>query len=201
MRSSTHPSLTTPLRQHSNSLGVFQQTVKVKNSDGVYPAEIVHVDEDHDIALLKVPGQFKPLPVSNGDVELGEAVFTIGFPDIDLQGIAPKYTDGKISSLAGIKDDPKEYQISVPVQPGNSGGPLVDMNGNVVGIVSAKLNSSAALRLSGDLPQNVNYAVKGKCLNDFLGQFPELKLNLIKSTASDSVVQSAQQSVAIVLAY
>ncbi len=175
--------------------------VKVKNSSGIYPAEIVKIDPEDDLALLKVSGQFKPLPISKGNAQLGEAVFTIGFPDIILQGIQPKYTDGKISSLAGIRDDPKDYQISVPVQPGNSGGPLVDMNGNVVGIVEAKLDFAAALDVSGDLPQNVNYAIKSKYLDDFLEQCPEVKLGSALSAATNTVVSSAQQSVAIVLVY
>lgn len=197
--------------------------VKVKNASGVYSAEVVHVDRDNDLAILKVSGKSKPLPISKDDAQLGEAVFTIGFPNIEVQGTEPKYTDGKISSLTGIRDDPKNYQISVPVQPGNSGGPLVDMNGNVVGVIVAKLNDLVALSSSGDLPQNVNYAIKDKYLNDFLGQFPEIQLNSEDSanttntifsilgsafkanssnpTSSDNVVQSVQQSVAIVLVY
>lgn len=175
--------------------------VKVKSSSGVYSAEVVHADRDNDLALLKVSGKFNFLSVSKEDAQLGEAVFTIGFPNIVVQGTEPKYTDGKISSLAGIRDDPRNYQISVPVQPGNSGGPLVDMSGNVVGVIVAKLNDIAALSSSGNLPQNVNYAIKGKYLNDFLGQFSEIKLNSTKPVSSENVVQSAQQSVAMVLVY
>jgi S1-C subfamily serine protease len=62
-----------------------------------------------------------------------------------LQGFAPKLAKGEIASLSGIQDDPRYFQISVPVQPGNSGGALVDGNGNVVGMVSAKLSARAAL--------------------------------------------------------
>lgn len=175
--------------------------VKVKTSSGIFPAKIVKTDPEDDLALLKVSGQFKPLPISKGDAQLGEAVFTIGFPDIILQGIQPKYTDGKISSLPGIRDDPKDYQISVPVQPGNSGGPLVDMSGNVVGIVEAKLDFAAALDASGDLPQNVNYAIKSKFLNDFLEQCPEVKPASALSSSPNAVVSSTQQSVAMVLVY
>ena len=142
--------------------------MKVKTSSGVFPAVVVRVDETNDLALLKVAGEFKPLCVATNDVQLGDPVFTIGFPDIDLQGTEPKYTDGKISSLTGIKDDPNEYQVSVPVQPGNSGGPLVDLAGNVKGVIVARLNDFAALRSMGSLPQNVNYAVKGNLLRDFL---------------------------------
>ena len=70
---------------------------------------------------------------------------TVGFPDIGLQGFAPKLAKGEIASLAGAADDPRYFQISLPVQPGNSGGALVDARGNVVGIVAAKLGASAAL--------------------------------------------------------
>jgi len=66
------------------------------------------------------------------------------FPDIGLQGFAPKLAKGEIASLSGAGDDPRYFQISAPVQPGNSGGALVDELGNVIGIVSAKLDASAA---------------------------------------------------------
>jgi len=76
-------------------------------------------------------------------------VVTVGFPDIGLQGFAPKFAKGEIASLSGVADDARYFQISVPVQPGNSGGALVDEHGNVVGVVSAKLNASAALDATG----------------------------------------------------
>jgi S1-C subfamily serine protease len=79
-----------------------------------------------------------------------------------LQGFAPKFARGEIASLSGAVDDARYFQISVPVQPGNSGGALVDEHGNVVGIVSAKLDASAVLAASGALPENVNYAVKSR---------------------------------------
>ena len=108
-------------------------------------------------------------------LNLDQAVFTIGFPDIKLQGTEPKYTDGKISSSSGIQDDPNQFQISVPVQPGNSGGPLVDFSGEVRGVIVARLNEIAALRSTGTLPQNVNYAIKSSVLRQFLSQFPYLQ--------------------------
>ena len=176
--------------------------VKVEMGTNIYPASVVSVNTDDDLALLKVDGHFTPLHISKEDVQLGDSVFTIGFPDIDLQGTQPKYTDGKISSLSGLKDDPNEYQISVPVQPGNSGGPLADTAGNVRGVVVARLNDFAALRSMGSLPQNVNYAVKGKLLREFLAQFPDLSLSNNDSTALGSAsVAAVQQSVAIVLVY
>jgi S1-C subfamily serine protease len=77
-----------------------------------------------------------------------------------VQGIEPKFTDGVISSLTGVKDEPNNFQISVAIQPGNSGGPLISNQGNVVGIVASKLNAEAMLRRGGTSPENVNYAVK-----------------------------------------
>ena len=78
-------------------------------------------------------------------MKLGDMVVTVGFPDVSLQGFAPKLAKGEIASLSGSADDPRYFQISVPVQPGNSGGALVDERGNVIGIVSAKLDAGAAL--------------------------------------------------------
>ena len=178
------------------------RSVKVKTGTGVFPAEVVRVDERDDFALLKVSGTFPALSISTNEAGLGDAVFTIGFPDIVLQGTQPKFTDGKISSLTGLMDDPAEYQISVPVQPGNSGGPLADLHGNVQGVIVARLDDSAALLAAGSLPQNVNYAVKGRLLRNFLNPLTQIKLAANKPVdAGSSAVEAVQKSVAIVLVY
>ena len=176
------------------------QRVKLKIGSDVLPAEVVQEDSTRDLALLKVAGQFKALGISPADAQLGEPVFTIGFPDIKLQGTEPKYTDGKVSSLAGLKDDPTEYQVSVPVQPGNSGGPLVDASGNVRGVIVARLDDMAALRAVGSLPQDVNYAIKSSVLRDFLRQTPEVK-PMAENTGTTAAVDLVRQAVAIVLVY
>jgi len=176
------------------------QRVKLKIGGNVLPATLVREDSADDLALLKVEGQFKALGISTADADLGQEVFTIGFPDIRLQGTEPKYTDGKVSSLAGLKDDPTEYQVSVPVQPGNSGGPLVDTDGNVRGVIVARLDDMAALRAVGSLPQNVNYAIKGSVLRDFLAQAPAFKPTP-ESTTTSAAVDQVRQAVAIVLVY
>jgi len=174
----------------------------VKIADATYPATVVRVDETNDLALVKVKGTFAPLRVATNAVQLGDQVFTIGFPDVVLQGTQPKYTSGTISSLAGLRDDPTEYQISVPVQPGNSGGPLADMTGEVKGVIVARLDDFAALRSTGGFAQNVNYAVKGNLLRDFLAAGGEVDLSQpAASAASDNAVATVQKSVAIVLIY
>lgn len=174
--------------------------VKLKMGGNVLSAAVVREDATNDLALLKAEGQFKALAVSPTDADLGQEVFTIGFPDIRLQGTEPKYTDGRVSSLAGLKDDPTEYQVSVPVQPGNSGGPLVDATGNVRGVIVARLDDLAALRSVGSIPQNVNYAVKGSVLRDFLAQSPVIK-PAPQNASATGAVDLVRQAVAIVLVY
>ena len=112
---------------------------------------------------------------------------------------------GEIASLSGAQDDARYFQISVPVQPGNSGGALVDERGNVVGVVSVKLNARAALSTSGALPENVNYAVKSSCLLSFLESVPEVSAKLkepeTKERKFEEVVKSAGQAAILVLVY
>ncbi len=139
-------------------------------------------------------------------MKLGDSVFTIGFPNIDLQGFAPKLTKGEISSLTGAQDDPREFQVSVAIQPGNSGGPLADMNGNVVGIVEARLADVPTLKSTGSLPQNVNYAMKSSVLSVLLESLPEVSPKLKEPNAPEDrkfedVVRDIESATALVLVY
>ena len=96
--------------------------VRLLTSTGLIDAKVVQVDAANDLALLKADGRFAPLPIAaSRTVALGGTVATIGFPNIGLQGFAPKLAKGEIASLSGAGDDPRYFQISVPVQPGNSG--------------------------------------------------------------------------------
>jgi S1-C subfamily serine protease len=180
--------------------------VKVKSKSGVFDAVVVRSDQKTDLALLKAEGAFKGLALSlASDVALGAEVFTIGFPNITAQGLEPKYTDGKISSLSGLHDDPTRYQVSVPVQPGNSGGALVDASGRVVGVIVGRLNDLTALVVSGSLPQNVNYAIKASSLRSFLKPVTELSGKLKEGSESDiqrtEAIQAAQDAAVLVLGY
>ena len=91
-----------------------------------------------------------------------------GFPLISLLGETIKVTRGNISSVTGIDNDTSIMQISAPIQPGSSGGPVLDMSGNVVGVVSSKLNELAVAKATGSLPQNINFAIKSLTLQIFL---------------------------------
>jgi uncharacterized protein len=187
---------------------VVKDAVKVRllTSAGLINAKVVQVDAANDLALLKADGKFSPLPIAaSRSTHLGGTVATIGFPDPTLQGFSPKLAKGEIASLSGAVDDPRYFQISVPVQPGNSGGALVDERGNVIGIVSAKLDASVALAASGALPENVNYAVKSSLLLSFLESVPAVSAKLKAPNTADEkfsdVVKSAQQSAVLVLVY
>lgn len=143
--------------------GAERVSISVGGKDHV--AKLVQKDVSNDIAILKVAnvGEGAPLSLS-GDMKLGEKIFTLGYPHPDLQGSDVKFTTGSISSLTGIDNSPRYFQISAPVQSGNSGGPLFDEQGNLVGVVAAKLDSLVTLAMTGDLPQNVNYAIKADYL-------------------------------------
>ena len=180
--------------------------VRLVTASGLISAKVVKVDSANDLALLKAEGKFAALPVTTSrTVKLGGIVATVGFPNIGLQGFAPKFARGEIASFSGAQDDPRYFQISVPVQPGNSGGALVDERGNVVGVVSAKLSAKAALAASGALPENVNYAVKSSFLLSFLESVPEVSARLKEPNTAErkfeGVVKSAEQAAVLVLVY
>ncbi len=180
--------------------------IRLVTGAGLLDAAVAKVDAANDLALLKAVGRFNPMPVAaSRTVKLGGAVATVGFPDIGLQGFAPKLAKGEIASLSGAVDDPRYFQISLPVQPGNSGGALVDAHGNVVGIVAAKLDPSAALAATGALPENVNYAVKSSLLLSFLESVPDVASKLKEPNTKDEpfedVVQSAKDAAVLVLVY
>jgi S1-C subfamily serine protease len=182
------------------------KTIKVRTIGGkLYDASVVKIDSNNDLAVLKINGKnFLPLPIkSSQKIRRGLNVFAIGFPQVFFQGIEPKVTDGIISSLTGIADDVTTFQISNPIQPGNSGGPLFTLDGNVVGIVNSRLNSSIVFEKTGSLPQNVNYAVKSNYLLEILRGIAGIKLVPInvkrKYKTNEDMISEIEKSVAIVI--
>ena len=180
--------------------------VRVQTAAGLLDAVVVRVDAASDLALLKVNGTFDALPVvSSRTARLGATVATVGFPNTGLQGFEPKLSKGDISSLAGIQDDVRYFQISVPVQPGNSGGALVDERGNVVGVVTSQLSQEAALASTGTLAQNVNYAVKSSYLLGFLEAVPEASAGMPDAKTHEqkfeSMVDDVKKATVLILGY
>ncbi len=126
-----------------------------------YAAHVLGMDSQNDLAVIKIeqvtiPSAFSPTL----EPTKGEEVYTLGFPNPTLQGFESKYTKGEVSSLTGLQDDQRHMQISVPIQPGNSGGPLINKHGHVVGIISSKLDSLEILKDQRYLPEAVGYAIK-----------------------------------------
>ncbi|MDD4031594.1 MAG: serine protease, partial [Bacteroidales bacterium] len=125
--------------------------------------------------------------------KLGQTVFTVGFPMPELQGFSPKVTKGVVSSLNGIQDDVRMYQIDAAVQPGNSGGPLADESGNIVGVVVARLNDAYVAQNTGSLPQNINYAVKKSYTLAFVDNNQDASKQI--QTATDAKKASFEEAV------
>jgi S1-C subfamily serine protease len=136
------------------------------------PLSVQAADQRRDLALLSGPRDIGPvLAFRDGPARRGDEVVTYGFPLTGLLGSGPTLTTGEVSALTGLRDDPNTMIISAPVQSGNSGGPLLDRSGNVLGVVVAKLNAlRVAERTGGDLPQNVNFAIHGRVAQEFLRQ-------------------------------
>lgn len=131
-------------------------------------AQVLARDATNDLAVLKVAGPVERALAIRPSVRLGEGVAAFGFPHSDLLATTGNFTLGNVTALAGLRDDSRYLQISAPVQSGNSGGPLVDGSGNVVGVVTAKLDAIKMAEAQGDLPQNVNFAVKASLATSFL---------------------------------
>ncbi|MFM2149262.1 MAG: hypothetical protein RLZZ187_1568 [Pseudomonadota bacterium] len=164
------------------------------------PARVLASDRGRDLALLEVPANAgPPLPFRRDGVTVrrGEGVVTYGFPLAGILSSGPTLTTGEISALAGLGDNQQQFQISAPVQPGNSGGPLLDMGGAVVGVIVSKLNAQRVAQRTGDIPQNVNFAVKGTEALDFLRRNGVTPRQVERSTprAADEVGETAHPSV------
>ncbi len=143
--------------------------VVVKTDDGAtHEAARTATDTTNDLAILKLDATPKRVVPLRLGTRLGEGVEAFGFPHSDTLASSGNFTLGNVTALAGLGDDSRYLQISAPVQAGNSGGPLLDGAGNLVGVVSAKLDAVKMAMNSGDLPQNVNFAVKSAILASFL---------------------------------
>lgn len=130
---------------------------------------LVSSDETNDLALLQAPSPFKDVAtIRDKAIHPGDSVIAIGYPFHGLLTSDFTVTTGIVSSLSGILNDTRYLQISAAVQPGNSGGPLLDNGGQVVGMVAAKLNALKFVKATGNIPENINFAIKTGALRDFL---------------------------------
>jgi S1-C subfamily serine protease len=149
------------------------KSVKVQYKNNDYSAIVAYKDKANDIAIIKIADErfnnFQNIEYNfkTESVDIGTYVFTLGFPLTSLLGEDIKFTDGKISSKSGMDGKKSNYQITVPIQPGNSGGPLFDENCNLVGITTSTVNRKF------DITENVNFAVKTSYVNLLIDEMSE----------------------------
>jgi S1-C subfamily serine protease len=131
---------------------------------------VVSADRSNDLALLQGPaGAFKDfVKIRSRSIRSGDSVVAIGFPYHGLLTSDFTVTTGIVSSLSGMMNDSRFLQISAAVQPGNSGGPLLDTSGQIVGVVSSKIDAIKFASVTGNIPENINFAIKTGALRDFL---------------------------------
>lgn len=144
------------------------KTIKVYgvngNANRAYSANVVASDKNNDLAIIKIDDYsfngFATIPyaVKTNVMEVGESIFVLGYPLTQLLGNEVKLTNGIISSKSGYQGDISTYQMSAPVQPGNSGGPMFDDKGNIIGIVNAGVPGA----------ENVGYAIKTSYLKTLI---------------------------------
>ena len=150
------------------------QTITVRLAFGNSEAGVlVANDEKNDLAVVRVMAIGEP-PTSiavfreGAPIRVGDSIVALGYPLSGLLSSDANLSGGNVSALARLRDDSRYLQISAPVQPGNSGGPLLDASGHLVGIVTAKLDAVRFARFTGDIPQNVNFALKAEVARTFL---------------------------------
>ena len=146
--------------------------------------ELLLKDSQNDLALIRVNSKNLPNAIvalkgvnclTVGDSNMarsGDAVFTLGFPLSGLLAATPSVSQGIISNSAGMDNDPRMFQVSAPIQPGNSGSPLLDANGDLIGIITSTLSTKAMIKATGAMPQNVNFAIKSSYLKSILSMVP-----------------------------
>jgi S1-C subfamily serine protease len=151
------------------------------------------ISQSHDVAVLNIPLSGLPyLSLAEpGSLRVGDPVFTIGFPVADLLGLDPKFTDGAVSALSGFGGNATLMQMTVPIQPGNSGGAVFTAEGEVVGVVVSSAAVHAFLTITGTLPQNLNWAVKAEYARPLFEPPPAQPRASTRRAAIDRALQAS----------
>ena len=180
--------------------------IEVRTGAAKHIARVVKIDPANGLALLHIKARSTPLRLGiSRAIALGEPVFTIGFPNTGVKGIEPRLTDGKVNRLLGAQDDARFYQVSLLVQPGNSGGALVNDAGLAIGMVTLRLDDLKTLKLTGSLPGNANHALKSTQLATFLAGIPEARAKIpllppAKRTYQEAIA-AAQSATVLILVH
>lgn len=146
--------------------------VTVESSDGNRVGAVINAETLLDLAIIRVPGlSSKNVALIRKDAaRIGEDAFVFGFPLAGTLSDEGNFTNGVVSASKGLGNSANLFQFTSPIQPGSSGGPVLDKSGNLIGIVVAKLDSVISLKRTGDIPQNVNFAIKAEVLLNYLNR-------------------------------
>jgi S1-C subfamily serine protease len=204
---------------------VVQSCNKVTIGDNAkkqVPAELINTDRSNDLALLQlstlemasaesksliqklgivvVPLASKGL-LRSEDVRLGEKVLVAGYPFSDFMSNTIKVTTGVVSATRGMGDDSGQFQLDAAVQPGNSGGPIYDSGGNIVGVVVYGLNKLAIAKTRGSIPENVNFGIKASTVRQFLTSsgLPSKKSERTEKKSNQQLAEIAKNQALMVM--
>ena len=192
------------------------------NANKQVPAEIINTDGSNDLALLKlssldrasaesksliqklsivvVPLASKGL-LRSEDVRLGEKVLVAGYPFGEYFSNTIKVTGGLVSATRGAGDDSGQFQLDAAVQPGNSGGPIYDSSGNIVGVVISQLDKLKVAKAIGSMPENVNFGIKASTVRQFLTSsgVPSKKSERTEEKSTEQLAEIAQNQALMVM--
>ena len=171
-------------------------SIKIRGFDkNIIPAKRLTVDTRNDLALLRIDNKgTKYLPL-NLTPQLGEDVYAFGYPLFGELAQSGNFTAGIVTSLSGFKEDTTRFQISAAIQSGNSGGPVFDQKGNVIGIVLSRLTSRT------DAVQNVNFALRSRLVEIFLssnGINPVFSKDTDQNLSKTEIAMRGQSSAVLV---
>jgi S1-C subfamily serine protease len=173
------------------------------NEEDARSAIVVSFDQHNDLAILKIDGsplQSKSISLAGNQAKIGSNIAVLGFPLPELLGTKLQANTGEISSHHGLRNDPRFYRITANVQGGNSGGPVLNQYGEAIGVVSSKLNDLTTLKNKGELPQNINFAVKNHYLKSLIEAAHIKTSNYPKKIKPiDDVIEDFKRSVFLVI--
>jgi len=173
----------------------------VDNNGNSYKARVIRTDSQYDLAILKIADDnFTPLSnlpyrLKQNGVAMGDEVYTLGFPKDDAV-----FNQGYVSSKTGYNGDSTQYQVSIPVNPGNSGGPLLDQHGNIIGVISARQSQV----------DGATFAVKAKYIQETLNTIPSDSLgkkqvfnkrNSMQNLSKSKIIQKFDDYVFMIKVY
>jgi len=194
------------------------------NADKQVKVDILEKDARNDLALLKISSlkmasaetksliqklDVKIVPLASDgllrsdDVDLGEDVLVAGYPYGEIFSNTINVTKGIVSANRGLGGDTGQFQIGAAVQPGNSGGPIYDENGNIVGVVISQLNKMKFAKMSGSMPENVNFGIKASTVRQFLSSsgLPTKWSNRSKAMSTKDLAKIAKRQTVMVVCH